>query len=466
MGSPLLRVFQSLKKQLYRNQKFICKKTKAEENMKRKHLITLILGLMIAGVLQAQEKLSLDLEAAKRHALEHNRTIISAGYTVDQSQEQIWEAIAAGLPHIEANADYSNAMGASISIQFDENAPPTEIPIKPSSNFNLQVSQLLFNGGYIVGVQSAKLAQRLSEKSKQKTELEVISQVIEGYQLVLISRESLDILNNNMENLQEIYEKTEPLVRVGMMEKVELDQLSVQVNSLTNAVRSAERQLVLATNLLRVQLGVSADTELELTENLSDLIKAELQNGIIEDFDLEQNIDYQLTELQVELTEKQVDLQKANYLPTLSSFYNYTYKILKPAFDMSPPHIVGLQLNIPIFSSGERRSRVRQAKIDLDVAENNKALLEEQLEIQFRQLQFNMKNAIENYETQEKNVQVSRDVYLNLRRKYEQGMISSLELSTADSNYLQAESEYLTSMLEVLQSQNALNTLVGKILNN
>lgn len=434
--------------------------------MKRKQFITIMLCLMFAVVLQAQEKLSLDLEAAKKHALEYNRTIIGSGYAVDQSQEQIWEAIAAGLPQVDASADYSNAMGASISIQFDENAPATEIPIKPTSNFNLQVGQLIFNGSYLVGIQTAKLAKRLSEKNNEKTKLDVISQVVEGYHLVLISRESLDILNNNINNLQEIYQKTEPMVRVGMMEKVELDQLSIQVNSLSNAVRSAERQLEMAENLLRVQLGVTADTELELTQNLSDLIQSELESRITNDFEVKQNVDFQLMEMQEELTEKQINMQKAAYLPTLSGYYNYTYKLLKPAFDMSPPHIVGLQLNIPIFSSGERHSRVKQAEIELKAARNNKALLEEQLEIQFRQLQFNMKNAIENYETQERNVQVSREVYLNLRRKYEQGMISSLELSTADSNYLQAESEYLTSMLEVLQSQNALNTLVGKILNN
>jgi outer membrane protein len=140
--------------------------------------------------------------------------------------------------------------------------------------------------------------------------------------------------------------------------------------------------------------------------------------------------------------------------------------LLKPAFDMSPPHIVGLQMNIPVFSSGERRSRVRQAKIDLETTKNNKALLEEQLDIQFRQLQFNLKNAWENYETQKRNVEVSREVYLSLRRKFEQGMISGLELTTADSNYLQAESEYLTSLLEVLRSRNALETLTGSFIDN
>ena len=63
-------------------------------------------------------------------------------------------------------------------------------------------------------------------------------------------------------------------------------------------------------------------------------------------------------------------------------------------------------------------------------------------------------------------MEVSREVYQNLRRKFELGLISRLELTTADSNYLQAEAEYLSAMLEVLQAGNALDTLSGKILNN
>ena len=434
--------------------------------MRRKQIFILILGFMIFGGLSAQEKLSLDLEAAKEHALNYNRTIKNSGLAIDHSQEQLWAAIAAGLPQLNATADYSNAMGAEISIQFDESLEPSKIPIKPSSNFNLQLGQLIFNGGYIIGIQTAKLAQKLSEKNLVKTEQDVLSQVIESYYLVLISEESLKILESNVENLNEVYRKTEPLVRVGMMEKVELDQLSVQVNSLSNAVRSGERQYEMAKNLLRVQLGVTADTELELTQTLADFLGENPVDGIDNSFVPQQNLDFQLLEVQEEITEKQITMQKASYLPTVSGFYNYTEKILKPAFDMSPKHMIGLQMNIPVFSSGERRAKVRQAKIDLETMQNNKALMEEQLEIQFKQLQFNLTSAIESYRVQQKNVEVSREVYQNLRRKYEQGMISGLELTTADNNYLQAESQYLTAMLEVLQAQNALNTLTGKIVNN
>jgi len=434
--------------------------------MRRKQIIILVFGVIFWGNTFAQEKLSLDLEAAKEHALNYNRTIKNSGLAIDQSQEQLWATIAAGLPQINATVDYTNALGADISIQFNDSLPPSKIPIKPTSNFNLQVGQLIFNGSYIVGIQTAKLAKKLSEKNRVKTEQDVLSQVIESYYLVLISEESLKILESNVQNLDEVYRKTEPLVRVGMMEKVELDQLSVQVNSLKNAVRSAERQYEMAKNLLRVQLGVTADTELELTQSLADFLSENPVEGLDQSFVPEQNLDFQLLEVQEQMTEKQIDMQKANYLPTISGFYNYTEKILKPAFDMSPKHMVGLQMNIPVFSSGERRAKVRQAKIDLETMKNNKALMEEQLDIQYKQLQFNLRSAIESYEVQKKNVEVSREVYQNLRRKYEQGMISSLELTTADNNYLQAESEHLTSMLEVLQAQNALNTLTGKIVNN
>jgi outer membrane protein TolC len=414
----------------------------------------------------AQEKLTLDIEGAKEYALNFNKTIKNAGLSVVQSQEQLKATIATGLPQVNATTDYSNALGAEISIQFDENAPASKIPIKPTSNFNLQVGQLIFNGSYIVGIQTAKLYQKVTEKSLEKTEQDIVSQIVESYYLVLVSEESLKILEANMKNLQEIYKKTEPMVSVGMMEKVELDQLSVQVNSLNNALKSAERQYEMTKNMLRLQLGVSADTELELTEKLEDIMEnAEISSLANGTFDVVQNIDYQLMDVQEDMSEKQVNLQKAAYLPTISGYYNYTYKLLKPAFDMSPAHMLGLQMNIPVFSSGERRAKVRQAKIDLETTQNNMAMLEDQLSIQFKQLKFNLLSAVESFENQKKNVEVSREVYKSLKTKYEQGVISSLELTTADNNYLKAESDYLTSMLEVLRAQNELNTLTG-VVNN
>lgn len=191
-----------------------------------------------------------------------------------------------------------------------------------------------------------------------------------------------------------------------------------------------------------------------------------LTNNQQDYFNIGDNLDYQLKVAQGDIQQKQLNMQKANYLPTLSGYYSYTYKILKPRFDMQPKNMMGLQMSIPIFSSGERRSKVRQAKIDLETYQNEKQLLEDQLELQYNQLVFNLKTAQENYENQSKNVEVSREVIKQYRQKFDHGMISSLELTTADNNYLQAESAYLQATMQVLQAQNELDKIKGKLLEN
>jgi outer membrane protein len=180
-------------------------------------------------------------------------------------------------------------------------------------------------------------------------------------------------------------------------------------------------------------------------------------------FDVGMNKDFQLMELQEKMTEKQVKMQYAGYLPTLTSFYSRTEKIIKPNFDMSPKNMVGLNLAIPIFSGGQRMAKVNQAKIDLETMKNTKALLAEQLQIQEKQLQFNLKTANETYLNQVKNLDVAKRVYDNLKLKFEHGLISGLELVSADNNYVKAETDYISSVFQVLQATVELNKIYGKL---
>ena len=431
--------------------------------MKGKHHLLLLLLLLMAFSAGAQEKLVLDLKEAKSHALQYNKTLKNSALAVSQSQEQLREAISAGLPQISANADYSNAMGAKISIRFPGQAP-AEIPIKPQSNLNVQVNQLLFSGNYFVGIQLARLGASLSEKNLEKSEQEVIAQVADSYYLVLMSQELLTLLQKNMDNLKQMYEKTAAMETVGIIEKTDVDMLSVQISALQNAVNSSQRQLEMAQNMLRLLLGASAGTGLELTETLSGVLtQANNRNLLTQIFQVEQNLDFQLIQYQEKLVEKQLLMQKANFLPTLVSFYTRTEKLLKPDFDMSPKNMVGLRLSIPIFSGGTNLSKVRQANIDLETTRNTRALMMEQLEIQEKQLRFNLRNAQETYTSQVKNLDVSRRVYNNLKLKFEHGLISGLDLVNADNNYVKAETDYISAVYQLLHAQVELDKLYGQL---
>lgn len=430
----------------------------------RTKLLTLLILLCSAGMIQAQQTLTLDLDGARKQAMEYNKTILNSNLARDKAELALRETIANGLPQLNAAVDYSNALGAKMSIRFAENMPASEIEIKPQSNFNLSATQLIFSGNYIVGIQTARLYRDMANMSIEKTELEVMAQVTESYQLVLLSDELLKLLRQNLINLQDLYTKTAALESVGIIEKNDLDQLFVQVNTMQNAVKSSERQMEMATNLLRLQLGVSAETELELFSPISQMLDNALAaSSMGSSFRIEDHIDFRLMNQQEIVSRKMIDMQRANALPTLSGYYRYTYKLLKPDFDMTPANMVGLQMNIPLFSSGVRNAQVKQSRIDLETTQNNKSLLSDQLRIQEKQLLYNYNSNLETYINQKTNVEVSRRVYSSLKLKYEQGLISGLDLITADNNYLRSETDYISAIMQLLQARVQLQKLYGQL---
>lgn len=409
----------------------------------------------------AQEKMYLSLDSARHFALEYNKNLINAGYAVDEAGLRLREAISRGLPQVDASVDYNNFFGSTATLGA---MPGFTIEFTPTSNLSVSVGQLIFSGSYIVGIQTAKLFKEITETSLERTGLEIRAQVTQAYYLALISVKSREIIAANLVNMQEVLEKTGAMVRAGIMEEVDYDQLRVQANMLENAHRAAGRQVELAFNMLRLQMGLDAAADIELTDRLNEIVnRTDFQGSLVNPLDISQNMDFQLVELQTSIAGKQVDLERAAYLPTIMGFYNYTEKLLKPEFDIQPNHVIGLNVSIPIFSSGMRKSRVDQARINFKMAENQKELLSEQLNIQEKQLRYNLSNALEQYESQKANVEVAQRVYENIRNKYQQGLVSSLDLTTTNNNYLQAENSYIAALMNLLEAQVAMDKLLNRI---
>ncbi len=124
--------------------------------------------------------------------------------------------------------------------------------------------------------------------------------------------------------------------------------------------------------------------------------------------------------------------------------------------------MTGLQLSIPIFASGQRYSQIKKAQINYEKARTTKEMVAEQLLLQEKQLRYNLVNANLQYKSQKANVDVSKRVYTSMENKYRQGMASSLDLTQANSLYLQAENNYVSSLMNLLQTKLALD----KLLNN
>ncbi len=467
-------------------------------------VILLLMGITAVG----QEPLRVSLSEAQKYAIEHNRTLKNAKLDYQISDLKVKETVANGLPQISGSVDYTTYFGYEMGFSFGSGGgsnftpeqltsawnqtsamypnftqqdlsnylagstysgilssmTPTTIKMTDQSTGKIQIGQLIYSGQFWVGLQTAKLGKKIAGQSIESSILDVNETVANSYFMALVTQQSLDILNQNIDNLKKINGHTQKMYETGIVEQTDVDQISMQVVMLENSKQSVERSLKVIYNLLKFQLGLEPSSQLELTETLDQLLPKIVSGDISsQNFDVENNILFQMTETSEQISEQMVKMQKMAYVPTLSGYYAYNQKFLTTGFDMTPNHIAGLSLSIPIFSSGARKYALAQSKIELEKAKINTSMVSDQLKMQEEQMKFDLKSALENYESQKKNVAVARRSFDNINKKYEQGMVSSLDLTQSNSNYRQAESNFIQASLSLMQAQIKLEKLYSQL---
>lgn len=426
--------------------------------MKHKFLIFALVFFMV-GQGFSQSRLELTLKEAQDQALDHNRTLKNASLEIQKAEAARWQTLASMLPQVNVNLDYSNFMGYKL------NFPGMAIPMNPSGDLTAQVA-LALSGAQLVGTQLSEIATKMAEINFKKTEQDIVNQVKTLYYSILIMDETVTLLEKNLGNIKKLHQFTENSVKVGVADQTDADQLLVQIATMETTISSTRRSLEMLYNSLRLQMGTDASAEITLTQTIDDLLNLESALQLLSaDFILDNNFNYQLVKQSANLSKKQITLNAWAYGPTVSGFYQYTKKTYfgrDEGFNMTPPNLVGAAISIPIFSSGMTYSKVQQAKIAHEAQLNTLADTKEALAIQHSQLRYNLTSAFESYETQKKNIEVNQRILENISKKYEQGMASSLDVTTTGTNLIAAQSNYVKALMEVVTAQIELEKLLNK----
>jgi outer membrane protein TolC len=444
--------------------------------MKKKEVLTVLLLFSLASeIIMAQEKsgdLKLSLKEAQEYAIQNNKMMISSRMEVEASKIAVWETISNALPQVTASGSFTDNLKLMTTLLPGDffGKPGEKVPVTFGSQFNsgasISAGVLLFNGPLYVGIETTKLAKKLSEKNLAKTELDTKESVSTAYFLILVSEKSLEILDGNIANLNETLKSTRSMYSAGMAESTDVDQMVSDVTMVENTRSSMQRTVELNYNLMRFQLGVSPETRIILNETLEGLTsQINIEALLSQQFDHKQNVDFMLMEGQEKMSSLVLKSQKASLLPTLSGFYSYGINGMGDKLSTQQwfrNSMTGVQLTIPIFGSGQKYSQIKKARINLNKATTTKDMITEQLLLTEKQLRYNLVNANLQYISQKDNVEVSKRVYASTQNKFKQGMASSLELTQANSLYLQAENNYVSSLMNLLQTKLALD----KLLNN
>ncbi|MDR0368709.1 MAG: TolC family protein [Bacteroidales bacterium] len=425
--------------------------------LNKKTLIALCGAILIEINVMGQDSLlRLSVKDAENYALEHNRLMKTASLDIKKAEATKWYAISTMLPQVTTALDYTDYLGYEVMLGA------AGFKMNPTTNFTAQAA-IAVSGQQIVSATLGKIAIDMAKTNYEKTERNIKSQLRTIYFSILAMENTVDLLDRNMDNMLKLEAFAQQSATVGVSEQTDADQISVQVSSMRNTINSTKRSLEMLYNSMRLMLGTKVDMKIVLTEDIGKVFDTETIEKLLDQgFSPANNLDYQLTEKNVELAKKQVRINEWAYGPSLRLYYQYTGKIKKSDFDMNPPQVIGLNLSIPIFSSGNKLAKVNEAKCDYKSAMYNLETIEDQLKIQDRQLRYNLRTNLENYETQRKNIDVSQRVFTNISNKYEHGYASSIDLTNASTNLIAAQSNYIQAMLELLNAQIELETLLNK----
>lgn len=168
-----------------------------------------------------------------------------------------------------------------------------------------------------------------------------------------------------------------------------------------------------------------------------------------EQFILENNVDYKLVLTSKEIAELNVKFEKSTYLPVINGFYNRTQKLNSPAFDFTPKDLFGVNLSLPIFSSGQRKALIDQKKLEVEKTENTRRFVSSSLVMQANQLKNDIDIKAEKYKNQKLSKELSNAIYQRTLEKYRQGMATSLDLANTQTQYLNNLTSYYQFMFEL-----------------
>ncbi len=417
---------------------------------------------------------SFTLQEAIDYAIENNRTSKNAARDIEAAKQQKWETTASGLPQISGNISYVNNIEQQFpGIDFNGDGI-VDFGAKQNVTPSARLDQLIFDGSYLVGLQSAKVFLEISENAKKKTDLEVRKAVINAYGNVLLAEESLDILERNIAVLEKNLAETTKIYENGLGEEESVEQLQITLSGVKSSLSNTERLKDLAYKMFNITLGLEIDNQTVLSDNLIGLAAQNTVLSLLDaDENVENNIDYRIAENDKVSKELLLKLERSRALPTLSGYLSGSYignnekfRFLDNEQAWAGIASFGFNLDIPIFGSGLKTARTQRARINLEKAEDDLTETQQRLKLQIASAKSDYKFAIEDYDNKKQNLNLAERIEKKNQVKFSEGIASSFELRQAQTQLYSSQQEFLQAMLDVINKKAELETVLNEIPKN
>lgn len=345
-----------------------------------------------------------------------------------------------------------------------------QAPINYQAGFDVQ--QLLFQPDVFIALQARKTVMEYAKKNTLLAQESVKENVEKAYYGVLIAHKQREVLTLTLDRLNQLQNEMQQMLKMGFIEKLDVDKLSVTINNTNTAYNQLNNTIHIAESLLKNALVLSQIDSIVLTEPLDskninmDAFSDELQ------FKYEDRKEINLLETAKQLQVLDMRRHKLSYAPTLAAFFqfqvsgqrNKSYDIdgSGPWFSYNSG-LLGLSLKQPIFDGLQKKYRIQQARLSVEKLENSLNQLRQGIDLEKTLAKNMLKNALLNLEIQERNIKLANDVFDKSKRKYKEGIGTSIELLQADTEYQRANSGYFQALYDAAIAKTSYLKSIGKL---
>lgn len=428
---------------------------------------------------------TITLRECLKQALEHNQNIAVSRYEEQNVEQQITQARSRALPQVNGNANLTDNFKRQVLVVpgsllgGSSDAPMTlTVGTTYTTAASVEATTPVFDAAVFTGLKAAKAGRSYAQLGTRQTEEEVINQVAQSYYGILTAREQITVQDSNIVKLNRLVAATQSQYTNGLARKIDLDRIRV---NLTNAMTQHTRQVnqvTILTNQLKVLMGIPVETAIALSDipirSIEENVDAYTPGN---DFNVNDRTEIQVLDAQIHLNELNRKSIVAENYPRLSAFFNYSQNGMSDAFgDMFKKGggdvwygmgSFGLRLNVPIFDGFARRSRAKQASIQIQQLQKKREATVLSMNSGFENARAQMISSISSIKAQKENVVLAGEVYNSSQANYNLGLATLTDLLNAQTDYIQAQNSYTQALLdyknaelESLRSNGKLQTLL------
>jgi outer membrane protein len=437
--------------------------------MKQAIYLMMICTFLSVHLSAQQNPQSFSLQQAVEYAKKNNYSLKNNQLDVVASQKKVKEILASGLPQINANGNFTNnVVIATQVINFNGINTALKFGQPYTATGSITGSQLLFDGGFLMGVKAAKEYVALSEINVNRGNIETEVNVTKAYYGALLMQTNAKLLDQNLQTLEKTRSDLEKAYGAGLVEKTDFDRVTLQYSSLELQKSRVVDQERITMMVLKLQMGMNVNDSIILTDELQKMYETTKVAAVEAKVDYTKRTEYQLVDQQIKLNTLDKKRYQYGYAPSLSAVVGTQANSFGQTFsDLGdkwyPGTYWGLNLSVPIFDGLRKSAQIQQSRVNIAKAENDRKNLENAIDQEVLSTKLTFQRAGEQLKIQERNMALAQEIYDRVQIKYKNGVGSSLELTTSQNDLETARTNYLATVYDYFVAQVELRKALGDI---